>query len=146
MRPSRPRAAARSSAEYRFPGLAVLAAAAVAGTAVWAALPLTALGAGAFDGTYRGSQRTIQTNNSADCSRMDRDNTTISITDNHFTRRWGEAELSVDVGADGSFEQKALMRGKQLRTAVIKGKVTGGMLEADIGTPLCSVHLSLKKS
>ena len=59
--------------------------------------------ANTFDGVYKGTQRAILTNNSAACARID-GAAVLRIENNHFTRRWGIANLSVDVAADGSFE------------------------------------------
>ena len=112
-----------------------------------ALLPVAPAGAaGQFDGTYRGKQIAVLTNNSADCANLNRD-TAISVRDNHFDRRWGEGQLSVDVAPDGTFDQKVVTSDRRrLRDIAIKGKITGNSLEADIGTDLCAAHLSLTKS
>jgi hypothetical protein len=111
------------------------------------ALPwLTAVAAaGSFDGVYKGTQRATQTNNSADCLQLNHDNVVLRIQDNHFTRTW-RAELQVDVAPDGSFAASTVIGQRPFRTANIKGKISGADLEADIGTNLCSAHLSLKRS
>ena len=100
--------------------------------------------AGSFDGVYRGTQQATGTNNSANCAKIDHD-TALRIENNHFTRTWS-VPLSVDVAADGSFSASAIASQRPLRTAQITGKITGGNLEADIGTDLCRAHLSLKKA
>ena len=116
-----------------------------------------ALSAGAFDGTYRGAQKTIRSNNAPGCTNMDRANVVVRIADNRFTRSWGVHsdgkgdELDVVVAPDGSFKaQTASMSDRSTRHGVrafeISGKIVGGMLEADLGSNLCAVHLSLKKS
>jgi hypothetical protein len=107
-----------------------------------AALPAAA--AGSFDGVYKGSQTTVRNNGSGECANLDRP-TTLVVRDNHFTRKWA-ADLEVDIAPDGSFEQRVIASQRPLRTASIKGKIANGTLEADIGTDLCSAHLSLKKS
>ena len=121
---------------------------------VLACLGLAAAGgvaaAGTFDGVYRGTQRTTLTNNSGECAHIDNNNAALQIQNNHFTRVWGPANLSVDVAADGSFAAEQMVGGGRgtgaPRTVQIKGKITGGNLEADIGTNYCTAHLSLKKS
>jgi hypothetical protein len=101
--------------------------------------------AGAFDGVYKGTQQTTKTNNDGACANLDHAATTLTITDNHFTRKWS-AVLEVTVAPDGSFQQSVVAGMRPLRTATITGKIVSGNLEADIGTDLCSAHLSLKKS
>jgi hypothetical protein len=103
--------------------------------------------AGSFDGTYRGSQRILRTNNSSECNNLNSDKMLLNIQDNHFTRRWYTAELGIDVAPDGSFHQSASFNaGRRVTTAKIDGKITGGSFEADLGTDTCAVHLSLTKS
>jgi hypothetical protein len=112
-------------------------AAAVAGPAV---------SAGSFDGTYRGNQHETLANNSKDCANLTRDNVVLTVTDNKFVRQWGVATLPVEIAPDGTFSAEVLVSTKpRLRQAQIKGKITGGNLEADVGTDLCAAHMSLKK-
>jgi hypothetical protein len=119
---------------------------ALALTCVGLALAVPAGAAGSFDGTYKGTQATTSTANNASCASLDR-GTSLVVTDNHFTRHWGQADLQVPVAADGSFDTKVTTSdSRKLRTIGIKGKITGGALEADIGSDVCSAHLSLKKS
>jgi hypothetical protein len=106
-----------------------------------------ASGAGSFDGSYKGNQTTVRTNNTQECSTLDHANVVLVVQDNHFTRRWGVADLSVDIGPDGSFNKSVVTSdSRRLRNIAITGKIVGGALEADIGTDLCAAHLSLKKS
>jgi len=125
-------------------GSGVATVALLAGAAL---LPVAPAGAaGQFDGTYKGKQTTVLTNNSADCAHLDHD-TTISVRENHFNRTWGQGQLSVDVAPDGTFAQKVVTSdSRRLRDIAIKGRITGNSLEADIGTNLCAAHLSLTKS
>jgi hypothetical protein len=109
------------------------------------ALVASAGAAASFDGVYKGTQRTIRTNNSAECSHIDLDNTTITVKDNHFTRVW-TVTLDVDVAADGTFYASKQPTSGPTRVTEIKGKIVDGTLEADIGGRYCAGHLSLKKS
>jgi hypothetical protein len=105
----------------------------------------TAWAAGPFDGTYTGTQRETQNNNSAPCMHIDH-NATIKIENGHFTRVW-RVTLEVDVAADGSFKASKLNNAdKPMRVVEISGRITGPKLEADIGSPYCAAHLSLTKS
>jgi hypothetical protein len=126
-----PRATLRSLAFAVTVGLGVTAAAA----------------AGPFDGTYRGNQTTLRTNSSPDCASTNRTGVAIVIRDSHFNRRWGNGEMSVNVAPDGTFHAEApVQNSRNAHFASITGKITGGNLEADIGTNFCASHLSLKKS
>ena len=102
-----------------------------------------------FDGVYRGSERTTLTNHSGTCARIDSDNVMIRVQNNQFTRRWGLADLQVTVAADGSFDaRQSVGEGRATgtpRVVELKGRITGGNLEADIGSTYCGAHLSLKK-
>jgi hypothetical protein len=105
-----------------------------------------AAAAGSFDGTYKGTQATTTKSADASCANLDR-GISVVVQDNHFSRHWGQAELQVPVAADGSFDTKVTTSdSRRLRTIAIKGKIADGGLEADIGSDLCSAHLSLKKS
>jgi hypothetical protein len=119
---------------------------------VLASLGLTTTGdvaaADTFDGVYRGTQRVTLTNNHGLCIAQNQDNIVLQIQNNHFTKAWANASLSVDVAADGSFvahEFGAHNPGPVVPND-IKGTITGGDLEADIGDAGCAGHLSLKKS
>jgi hypothetical protein len=112
------------------------------------ALAGMASAAGAFDGQYTGSETPVYTLNG--CAYGPRDGVTIVIKDNHFHRTWdrGRLSLSVHVADDGTFEQSDSMytySHARPRMGSIKGKITGGNLEADLGDDYCMVHLSLKK-
>ena len=105
-----------------------------------------AIAAGSFDGTYRGAETVTMTNNSSDCLSIKQDHMALTVADNKFVRHWGVAALPVEIAPDGTFSSSVVVSTKpQLRQAQIKGKITGGNLEADIGTDLCSGHMSLKK-
>ncbi len=111
------------------------------------ALAAPAGAAGPFDGTYKGNQTTLRTNGSAECAHLDHPNMVVVVQDSQFVRRWGEATLNVTVGPDGSFSSTvATSDSRKLRNIVIKGRIAGGTLDAEIGTPLCAAHLSLTKS
>jgi hypothetical protein len=101
--------------------------------------------AGNYDGTYSGTQRVTVSNNSSDCNRHDNGHITLTVANNHFVMRWG-AVLQIDVGADGSFDQSGLKPADSIIMEEIKGKITDGSLEADLGDKYCVLHLSLKKS
>ena len=105
-----------------------------------------AVSAGSFDGTYRGAETLTLSNNSSDCLSIKQDHMVVTVTDNKFVRHWGVATLPVEIAPDGTFASSVVVSTKpQLRQAQIKGKISGGNLEADIGTDLCSGHMSLKK-
>ncbi len=112
------------------------------------AIGVTAAGAaGPFDGTYRGNETTLRTNGSSDCSAMNHTDAVLVIRDGHFNRRWGEGTMSVNVRPDGTFHSEAAVQNsRHAHFAAIDGKITGGTLEADIGTNYCAAHLSLRKS
>ncbi len=96
--------------------------------------------------TPKGRQTGTLTTSAPDCQALNYP-VSIVIQGNHFTRRWGQANLDVAVSADGSFAASAVTPDRRrLRTIAIKGKITGGVLDADIGSDLCAAHLSLKKS
>jgi hypothetical protein len=103
--------------------------------------------AGPFDGVYTGTQTTTLTNNSAECSKIDLNHTSITVTDSKFTRSWG-GPIEVAVSPDGTFDttSRAQFGTGAVRTVEIKGKIADGNLVADIGTRYCAGHLSLKKS
>jgi hypothetical protein len=123
--------------------LHVVAALAILGLAAATSPPAAA---GPFDGTYTGTQRETQNNNSGACMRINQDHATIKIENGHFTRAW-RVTLEVDVAADGSFKASKLNNAdKPMRVVEIKGRIAGAKLEADIGTDLCAAHLSLTKS
>jgi hypothetical protein len=105
-----------------------------------------AIAAGSFDGTYRGTQRTIRSNNSSDCTRIDQENIALTVQDNHFIRHWGVITFDVTIAPDGTFTSNEVTGAqRKLRSAQMTGKIAGNSLEADIGTDLCAGHMSLKK-
>lgn len=118
----------------------------------WATL---AVAAGAFDGTYRGSQVTIRTNNSATCAKMDRDDVVIRIVDNKFSRSWGVSRggdrIDLEVAPDGTFKGFAAAHSdastrRGARAFEMSGRIVNGVLEAEIGSNLCAVKMTLRKS
>jgi hypothetical protein len=117
--------------------------------------PLAAHAAGPFDGTYRGSQTTIRTNNSASCAHMDRDNVVVTVTDSSFSRTWGAGKnggekITARIAADGSFTGEAIASVRVTRNAMhqykMSGRIAGGVLEGEIGSNLCAVRMTLRKS
>ncbi len=86
-----------------------------------------------------------QTNNSSECLSIKQDHMALTVTDNKFVRHWGVATLPVEIAPDGTFSSSVVVSNRPLRQAQIKGKITGGDLEADVGTELCAGHMSLKK-
>lgn len=127
-----------------YPKLIVCLALALANCAV--AVEGNVAAAGNYDGTYSGTQRVVVSNNSSDCNHHDHGYVTLTVANNHFVVRWG-AVLQVDVGTDGSFDKSGVKPAFGLITMEeIKGKITDGSLEADLGDKYCVLHLSLKKS
>jgi hypothetical protein len=115
------------------------------------ALGLThgAMAAGPFDGVYAGTQRETRNNNSGMCQNINRDNIRIAISNSMISYHWGPVPLETTIAADGSFSvDHTGMAATRGASAVIslKGKVTGGNLEADVGGSACAGHLSLKKA
>jgi hypothetical protein len=104
-----------------------------------------ATAAGAFDGTYVGRQNETQNNNSGMCQNINRD-TRVIVANNVIRYSWG-VPLETTVGGDGSFsvdQAGAAVRGAAASVS-LKGRITGGNLEADVGGNRCAAHLSLKK-
>jgi hypothetical protein len=114
--------------------------------AVILALAGMASAAGPFDGTYRGSETMVRGNNTALCTAHN--DLVIVVRNNHFRRRWVEADLNVDVAGDGTFNSSTMYDLGRHRqgTVTITGKIVGASLEADIGSDRCAFHMSLKKS
>jgi hypothetical protein len=117
--------------------------------------PLAAHAAGSFDGTYRGSQTTIRTNNSASCAHMDRDDVVVTVTGNSFSRNWGAGKnggekIIARIAADGSFTGETIASTSVTRNAMhqyqMHGRIAGGVLEGEIGSNLCAVRMTLRKS
>jgi hypothetical protein len=105
-----------------------------------------AMAAGSFDGTYVGPRRETQNNNSGYCHDTNGP-TRVVISNNVIKFQWG-VPLETTIGADGSFSvdhQGMGMRGAQAIISM-KGRISGGNLEADVGNNACAIHMSLKKS
>ncbi len=120
------------------------------------ATPAASWAAGNFDGIYRGSQTTIRTNNSATCAKLTRDDVTIRVVDNGFTRSWGASKnggdkITLKIAPDGSFKGEAAAMSdtnsrQGTRVFEMHGRIAGGVLEAEIGSNLCAVKMTLRKS
>jgi hypothetical protein len=128
----------RTAISLGFAGLGLLAlAAAPAGAA------------GPFDGTYTGPQTTTLTNNTANCQNMDRD-VSITVRDSKIVKIWGPRRDTVEaeVKADGTFfgSTSATVVGQgRTREYILRGKISGGKLEGEIGSSQCGVKMSLTK-
>ena len=105
-----------------------------------------AVAGGPFDGTYTGTRRTTVNNNSGKCQNLDRDRTQMVIRDNVVHYEW-IGPIEAPVKPDGSFEgsQPGLATVGASGSIMLKGKITGPNLEAQLGSTLCAVHLSLVK-
>jgi len=104
--------------------------------------------AGPFDGTYAGAQRLTKTNNSGQCQNIDKDNLRVTVTDSTVQWHWGGVALKATIGPDGSFATDAAgwaSRGAS-GSFSFKGRITGGNLEADVGSIQCAAHISMKKA
>lgn len=104
--------------------------------------------AGPFDGTYKGTYRTIRNDNSGNCDKLDNDNVTITIVDSTFTRTWAGNKLDITVAADGTVLGSA-NRGQNVRSQRVisfSAKIAGGVMEGEYGHDKCAVKLSLRKS
>jgi hypothetical protein len=114
------------------------------GLIVAGALGFAALAAGAFDGTYVGQAALMSGNNGSICKTF---SASMTVTNDHlsYVHGGGYAVFNADVGADGSFSGSAPLKGTRF-VEMLKGKVTGGTIDADVGNPNCSFHLLLKKS
>jgi hypothetical protein len=122
----------------------------------FAFVPLGAQAAGSFDGTYRGSQTTLRSNNSPSCANMDRDNVVLRITNNHFSRAWGRNNnggdtVEVDVAPDGTFKGTVTALSNRtnrygVRSYDINGRIAGAELTAEFGSNICAVKMTLHKS
>jgi hypothetical protein len=116
----------------------------------WLALPVVllpvaaALGATSFDGTYKG-QSTALRGGPPICK--DPGDVSWTVADGHFTVKWAAATLAPEVGADGSFRTSVQYTyGRTVSTATMTGRISNGVLEADIESNACKFHYSLKKS
>jgi hypothetical protein len=104
-----------------------------------------ATAAGPFDGTYSGPLRETRNNNSGYCTIPSA--TQIVVANGMIKYKWG-VPLETTVAADGSFSVDHVgmaMRGAAAMIS-LKGRITGGTLEADVGSDRCAAHLSLKKA
>jgi hypothetical protein len=104
--------------------------------------------AGGFDGTYTGDQKISITDNSAACGRSDGASRTITVVDNRFEITWAGNKLDVNINADGSFKSTAVrsQTTSTVRTIVISGKISGGVLVSDFGHEKCAVRMTLRKA
>jgi hypothetical protein len=108
------------------------------------ALTCAAYAAGAFDGTYAGMARMTSGNNGTVCKTF---SVSMTVTDSHLTYAHSTyALITTDVAADGSFSGSGQIKGSRPPTEVaLKGKVSGGSIEADASSVNCAFHLSLAK-
>ena len=127
---------------------------AVAGASVLVAvagLAFAARAAGPFDGTYAGQAALVSGNNGGVCKTF---NTSISVTDGHLTYvHGGYAVIHTDVAADGSFNGSgagtAIQGGRGGRApadVTLQGKVAGSAIDAQVSSPNCAFHLTLRKA
>ena len=107
-----------------------------------------AMAASPFDGTYVGAQRETLNNNTGQCMNINKDATRLTVKEGVISYRWA-VPIETTVGSDGSFsvDQQGQQVGRGGSNQIsFKGKITGGQLEADVGSSRCAAHLSLKKS
>ncbi|MCC6719836.1 MAG: hypothetical protein IT555_18305 [Acetobacteraceae bacterium] len=111
------------------------------------------LGAGGpFDGVWKGEQVTIRKNTSARCEGLDHP-VTVRIVNSHFKRSWGPAKdiIEVEVKPDGTlFGATASLANmhsarRSSREYLVDGRITAGVLEAEIGSTLCTVKWTLRR-
>ncbi len=115
------------------------------------ALSLTTgtMAAGTFNGTYAGMQHGNPNNSSAGghCSNLDHP-VKLVVADNVAKYAWGQETIEAPIGNDGSFSGSKpgwAGRGGSGQAFTLAGRISGGNLEADVGTTVCGAHLSLKK-
>lgn len=103
---------------------------------------------GSFDGTYTGDQKISITDNSTACARSDGASRTITVVENRFEITWAGNKLDVNINADGSFKSTAVrsQTTSTVRTIVISGKISGGVLVSDFGHEKCAVKMTLRKT
>ncbi len=108
------------------------------------ALSFAAFAAGTFDGTYAGIARLGAGNNGSVCKSF---SASISVADGHLTYAHSTyALIHADVAADGSFSGSGILKGSRPPgEEQLKGKISGGSLEADATSVNCAFHLSLTK-
>jgi hypothetical protein len=112
-------------------------------------MPLSASAAGGFDGIYVGQSRETINNNSGYCQGLTHDNSRIIVKDNTISYTWGKVPLETTIGGDGSFsvERPGMQATRGASGSyTLKGRISGGNLEADVGGTSCAAHLSLKKT
>jgi hypothetical protein len=113
------------------------------------ALAGAAMAAGTFDGRYTGPQKTMVNSNRGPCQGLDHD-VTVAVSNSTITWPWGRGDpLVATVQADGSFyAQVKGIQGPVGFNAVneLKGRITAGVMEADVGGTACQVHWSLRKT
>jgi len=116
-------------------------------------LGFPALAAGPYDGVWRGQQQTVRKNSHAVCESLDHA-VTLRIVDSRFSRRWGpglrdtiHAEVKPDGTLFGSTSATADLdkARRTTREYVISGRISNGVLEAEIGSSLCGARWTLKR-
>jgi hypothetical protein len=94
-----------------------------------------------FDGSYSGT-RTLTKGSDAFCPKIEEMVVTIQDGKFAFTNSDSRAVIAiVPIGSDGSFSD--IHNG--INSWYIKGKITGGVLEAEANSSKCLHHWSLKK-
>ncbi len=113
--------------------------------ALWVSSVAVAIAAGPFDGTYSG-ENTLVRGGPPVCSPAHRISWTVA--DNHFKAGWfSSTTLDATVAPDGSFNASAMYNyGRQSSRAILSGRISNGVLEADIESTGCKYHYSLKKT
>ena len=119
----------------------------------WLAMPLVVLpltlatAASPYDGIYKG-QNTAVRGGPPTCNPPG--NVTWTVTNAHFIAKWGPTEVPADIGTDGSFNATGRFMAGSTRGLMINvqltGRVSGGVLEADMEGAACKYHYSLKRS
>ena len=106
-----------------------------------------ALAASPFDGTYVGTQRETLNDNSGKCMNINRDHAQLVVQDGVVRYKWA-VPIETTIGSDGSFSiyQQGQQEGKGGSNQIsLKGRISDGKLEADVGSNYCAAHLSLTK-
>lgn len=106
-----------------------------------------ALAASPFDGTYVGTQRETLNNNSGKCMNINMDHARLVVQDGIVRYKWA-VPIETTVGSDGSFSiyQEGQQAGRGGSNMIsLKGRISDGKLEADVGSIYCAAHLSLTK-
>jgi len=104
-----------------------------------------AIAAAPNDGTYHGAIQLMR-GETPPCARTGTPRV-MTITNNQLTyMHFGDMKFSPDVGPDGSFSGRAF-RSTAARGGSydLKGRVSGGHIEADLSNSQCTYHMSLTR-